>query len=182
MTTRTDAHERRRQAAVDGLHLLQLAHERWKATQRELGSPELTADNRREFTLRLYGDAINVLVWARGLDKFCKGKNSPVSGYAAARPAMAAMLDGGRFACEHAIHQLGVTAQAVSGLVGPLIGPLTSGSRVRWAAAELLPNDERGARGRVGYEQTLANRDIAPTLDQLVGWFERQIGAVADGS
>ena len=158
------ADEQRRQAALDGLHLLRLAHERWSATQRELGSPELTPENRREFTLRLYGDAINVLVWARGLDDFCSAKNGPVAGYAAARPGMAATLDGARFACAHAIHQLGVTAQAVSGLVDPLIGPLTTRSRVRWAAAELLPDDERRARGRTSYTQTLAKRDIAPTL------------------
>lgn len=169
-----------RAAVLDGLRLLQLAHDRWYGARREVGGRKITGSAGREIALHAHGAAVEVVTWAGALDDVCKDPSGPVPGYTAARAEIADLLDAARYARNRALHQLTVLPRPIGGISVPLVFPLVADEMAgyQWAHDRDLPSaadehDNTQRRLRAIYIALLAGRDMADALDQLRAWFER---------
>lgn len=164
-------------AALNALHLLQIAESQWVSGLDAIRGAKITAGI-HEQELRQYGYAINVLVLVRGLDDMCRTK----ANYNLARAPRAALLDAARYACNRVVHQLTILSQPVGAITVPLTVPFAFDKQkhFRWVPEPFLPRpqDERDdlqRQLRARYIDVLAGRDISPILGQLRQWFEEQV-------
>jgi hypothetical protein len=140
--------------------------------------------HRDELSIALLGTAVEFLMWARGLDDWCKGDEvrAGLAGYREAREQEAGLLEGARYVTNHALHQLANLTQLLGGFTFPLSFPFAFDklAGVQWAHESHLPpleeeHDNTQRRYRRQYAKHLAGEDVQRTMDRLQGWFEQQL-------
>ncbi|MEU0465041.1 hypothetical protein ABZ215_13640 [Amycolatopsis sp. NPDC006131] len=171
------------------LRVLQLAHDRWQDVCARLhGLKFEDLDGREEVAHVVRGPAVETLMWARGLDDFCRGmpKNgratqAVLDGYEAGREHLSGLVDGARYATNRSVHQLLALMRPLGAFVLPMKFPFGFDhfGGVKWLHEQHLPpaDQEQPGQGRlrVAYVNHLASRDVGPTLDALRAWFEQQL-------
>lgn len=170
-----------RATALRGLRLLRVAASRWEAVYEQLAGEQISDDQHREdLSTLLLGHAVEFLMWARGLDDYCKGEGARVGlpGYRKAREQELGLLEGARYVTNHALHQLADLTRLIGAFAFPLSFPFGFDklAGVKWVSAAHLPpseeeRDEAQLRYRQRYEKYLAGQDIRSTMDRLLGWF-----------
>lgn len=124
------------------------------------------------------------LMWARGLDDWCKGGEGRVGlpGYRESRESEIGLLEGARYVTNHALHQLADLTQLLGGFNFPFSFPFRFDkvAEIQWMHASHLPPSEEELndtqrRYRRQYEEHLAGREVRPTIDWLLEWFERHL-------
>ncbi len=175
------------------LRALQLAHERWQEVISRLDGMKFDDLNGREEVAHLVrGPAVEFLMWARGLDDFCRGmperKNGilvptqpSLTGYDAGRTQVAGLVDGARYATNREVHQLLALMQPQGAMKFPLRFPWAFDhfAGVQWLYEAHLPPATVERPGQLQFRQAyvdnLAGHKVGPTLDALRAWFEDQI-------
>ncbi|MDQ0376639.1 hypothetical protein [Amycolatopsis thermophila] len=175
------------------LRVLQLAHDRW--TELYEGIEGLKFDDlngQEEVAAIIRGPAVEMMMWARGLDDLCRGMperrdgqlvptEPDLPGYETARATVAGLVDGARYATNREVHQLLALMQPKGALKFPLTFPLAFDhfGGVQWLHEMQLPPAAEERRGqaplRQAYVDHLAGRPVGPTLDGLRQWFESQL-------
>ncbi|AIJ23239.1 hypothetical protein [Amycolatopsis methanolica] len=175
------------------LRVLQLAHDRWRDVFSQLDGMKFDDLNGREEVAHIIrGPAVEFLMWARGLDDFCRGmperrngKLTPtqpyLAGYEAARSSVEGLVDGARYATNREVHQLLALMEPKGAMRFPMSFPLAFDhfGGVRWLHEVHLPavDEERSGQLqlRQAYVDHLAGQKVGPTLDDLRAWFEGQL-------
>lgn len=183
------------QTALNGLRLLELAHDRYRHTESELVATRPNGEARYDALLRLYGLAIGAVTWIRGLDDWCTGREGgcelpdyknalvvwdhdsvPGQIINTGRPnGSAELLLASRFVANKAIHVFATFARTtpVWNLPGGM-DPDQFGLPV-WIRPSALPPDSALGRldpaGRAAYERVLAGNKIGWSLEVLRGHF-----------
>ncbi|GAA5169121.1 hypothetical protein [Amycolatopsis dongchuanensis] len=174
------------------LRVLQLAHARWQDVFSRLDGMKFDDLNgREEVAYLIRGPAVEFLMWARGLDDFCRGMperrngklvptQPPLAGYESARVQVAGLVDGARYATHREVHQLLALMEPKGAMKFPIL-PLAFDhfGGVQWLHDAHLPpaNEERSGQLplRQAYVDNLAGQKVGPTLDDLRAWFEGQL-------
>jgi hypothetical protein len=170
-------------AGQRGLRLLVSAHDRWTAGVQAVTGATITAANRENRLLPLYGAAVEVLVWARSLDDMLNlgpVMDSLQAQYRAARLGQIDLIEGARYACNQAVHQLVELGTPEQGFGFPLTMPLAFDRFIqfKWATeGHLIPvgqeRDQTQIRLRIKYLSHLSRQPMNATLTDLRNWFQR---------
>lgn len=167
------------------VRLMQLADERWRMQYASMQGQEVSSvEHSDEVQVLLHGYAVEMLMWARGLDDWCRGKGTcdALAGYEQARENVRGLIEGARYVTNHAVHQLADLSRVATGFSVPFSVPLKFDklAAITWVTKAFLPleaeeHDDTQRRFRQQYVEHLSGRSIDTTMTALLSWFEEQL-------
>lgn len=179
------------QTALEGLRLLEHAHQRYSDAELSLVSARLNPRELYEAKLWLYGLALDTLTRVRGLHDWCTGNEGRVALYSYVdslvewyypgpirtnRPSqIAEVLAGSRFIANKGIHMFATFAQPTTVYIAPGGMDSSQFGLLTWLPG-LPPDSQLGKpddKGRDAYERLLAGGKVETILNMLGDHFHR---------
>jgi hypothetical protein len=181
------------QTALEGLRLLEHAHQRYSDAELSLISARLNPEELYEAKLWLYGLAVDTLTRVRGLHDWCRGEEGrvPLHSYLDSlvewdypgpvrteRPSqIAEVLAGSRFIVNKGIHVFATLARTTTVYIAPGGMDPTQFGLLTWLPVDALPPVSQLGRidavGRDAYKRLLTGGKVETILNMLGDHFHR---------